>query len=96
VKLLQAKEDLDNYIKTLQDRYAAYYQYKYADDVPDIYALQKYLSKNKQAFVHYFISDTTIYMLGITASSSKLIKLSRQQFNAKLSHFLKICSDKQA
>jgi hypothetical protein len=75
VKLLQAKEDLDNYIKTLQDKYSAYYQYKYADDVPELNALQKYLSKNKQSFVHYFISDTTIYMLGITASSSKLIKL---------------------
>ncbi len=98
VKLLQAKEDLDNYIKTLQDKYPAYYQYKYkyADDVPNLEVLQKYLHKHKQSFVHYFINDTTIYMLGITAYSSKLIKLNRQQLNAELLQFLKICSDKQA
>ncbi len=98
VKLLQAKEDLDNYIKTLQDKYPACYQYKYkyADDVPNLEVLQKYLHKHKQSFVHYFINDTTIYMLVITASSSKLIKLNRQQFNAELLQFLKICSNKQA
>ncbi|MEJ7680072.1 MAG: hypothetical protein WKG06_19870 [Segetibacter sp.] len=96
VKLLQAKEDLDNYIKTLQNKYPAYYQYKYEDEVPKLAVLQKYLYNNKQSFVHYFITDTTIYILGITASSSKLIKLNRQQFNDELFQFLKICSDKQA
>lgn len=96
VRLLQAKEDFDNYIKGLREKYPAYWQYKYADDVPNRGVMQKYLKTNKQSFVHYFINDTIIYMLGITPSSSKFIKINTKQFDSELSDFLKICSDKQA
>lgn len=96
VKLLHAKEDFENYVKTLQEKYPAYYQYKYADDVPKLINLQKYLYNNKQSFVHYFITDSSVYMLSITAASVKFIKLNVKQFNAQQFQFLKICSDKQA
>lgn len=96
VNLLRAKEGQEKYIKTLQNKYPAYYQYKYADDIPQLAQFTKYLHVNKQSFVHYFINDTTVYMLGITASSSKLIKLISPGFNESLSEFLRMCSDMQA
>lgn len=96
MKLLQARDELEKYIKTLQYKYPAYYQYKYADDIPSLPEFQKYLHDNKQSFVHYFINDTAVYMLGITASSSKLIKLNSPRVDSELSEYLKFCSSKEA
>ena len=83
-KLLQAKTNLEHYIKSLEVSYPSYYQYKYADDVPSLSALQTRLIKNQQSFVHYFMNDTVAYVLGITPAATKMIKLSKDKFNTTL------------
>jgi CHAT domain-containing protein/tetratricopeptide (TPR) repeat protein len=95
LKLFSAKEALQRYINALQTAYPAYHQYKYADAVPRLQDLQKYLAAAGQSFVHYFINDTAIYILAITPSSSKLIKQNKNNFSTDLSQFLKTCSDVQ-
>lgn len=95
IKHIQAKDNLDNYIKKLQVRHPAYYQYKYADDVPSLTALKKYLAKHKQNFVHYFISDTIIYMLAVTPDTSRFVKIYKPRFNQQLAEFSMICSNEQ-
>ena len=93
-KLLQAKTNLEHYIKSLEANYPSYYQYKYADDVPSLPTLQNHLMKNKQSFVHYFMNDTVAYILRITPHSTTLVKLSKDKFNAnRLVRFLQLCSD---
>lgn len=95
--LLQAKEDLEHFIKSLEQKYPRYYQYKYADDVPSLEILQQYLSKSDQSFIHYFISDTVTYALSITHAGTKLIKLPASQFRSdQLAAFLQFCSNKNA
>ncbi len=44
---LQTKSELDRFIKSLEQRYPMYYQYKYADHMPSVAALQQYLSGNQ-------------------------------------------------
>ena len=96
-KLLEAKDEFERYIKSIEKKYPAYYQYKYADEAPSLNALQQYLAANKQSFVHYFINDTIAYILSITSGTAKFIKLSKNDFNAaQLFHFLQLCADKQA
>ncbi len=95
-KLLQAKDDFDHYIKSLEKQYLAYYQSKYADDVPSLKDLQTYLTANNQSFVHYFIGDTATYILAITSNTTKFIRLSKKEFdNTLLIRFLQLCSDKE-
>ena len=95
-KVLQAKEDFDHYIKLLEQKYPAYYQYKYADDVPSLNDLQKYIAKNNQSFVHYFIGDTVSYILAITAQHTQFVRLSQKEFKRdQLITFLQMCSDKE-
>lgn len=95
-ELLKAKIDYENYIKTLEKRYPAYYQYKYADDVPSLEALQQYLALNKASFVHYFINNSVAYVLSITPRNSRILKLSKEKFNQEqLSRFMMFCSQKQ-
>lgn len=95
-KLLQAKNNFENYIKSLEKKYPAYYQYKYADDVPSLNALQEYLALNKASFIHYFMNDSVTYILSITPKDARLVKLSKKYFNQEqLSRFIELCSEKQ-
>jgi len=94
--LLQTKENFEHYIKSLEKKYPAYYQYKYADAVDSLQSLQQYLAKNNQSFVHYFLGDTVTYILAITPDHAKLIRLSEKEFNKKeLVDFLQFCANKQ-
>jgi len=95
-KLLHAKENFEHYIKSLEQKYPAYYQYKYDDEVPTLTDLQKYLAKNNQSFVDYFIGDTVSYILAITPQSAKFIRLTQEEFNREqLVSFLQLFSDKE-
>src|SRR5205809_3209004 len=97
LQLLDAKNNFEQYIKSLEQKYPAYYQYKYADEVPSLKNLQGFLAKNEQSFVHYFIGDTITYILSITATTTKLIRLSQKDFNKnELAQFLQLCANKEA
>lgn len=96
LQLLNTKNDYEQFIKSLEQKYPVYYQYKYADNVPTLRALQSYLKKNHQSFIHYFFADTATYILAITASQTHFIKLSQQEFNKNdLTSLLQLCSDKK-
>ena len=71
LQLLDAKNDFEQYIKSLEIKYPAYYQYKYADEVPSLQNLQQRLAKNNQSFVYYFFHDTATYILAITPTQHK-------------------------
>lgn len=95
-KLLAAKTNFENYIKALEQKYPAYYQYKYSSKVPELNALSKYLSRENAAFVHYFTNDSVTYMLKITAENTAFIKYNKAQFDqAKIRAFMQMCSEKQ-
>ncbi len=95
IKLLQAKEAQDQYLKTLEQKYPAYYQYKYEDAVPTLQNLQVYLQQQQQSFIHYFMGDSALYVLAITPATAKLTRLSDEAVNeTSLSEYLKMCSDK--
>jgi CHAT domain-containing protein len=97
IQLLDAKSNFEHYIKSLEQNNPAYYQYKYADEVPSLKSLQQYLAKNNQSFIHYFLGDSSTYILAITSKSTKFICLSHQEFNKeKLNAFIELCSNKQA
>jgi CHAT domain-containing protein/tetratricopeptide (TPR) repeat protein len=94
--LLQAKNDFEKYIKTLEKKYPLYFQYKYAADVPSLKALQKYLARNNTSFVHYFLDDSLTFILSITPGDTRLVKVPKENFHQEqLSRFIGLCSDKQ-
>ncbi|MEP6683414.1 MAG: CHAT domain-containing protein [Parafilimonas sp.] len=96
LQLITAKNDFGQFIKSLEQKYPAYYQYKYADEVPSLQSLQKYLAKNNQSFVHYFLGDSVTYILGITSKNTKLIRLSKNEFDKeKLNDFIELCSNRE-
>ena len=97
LQLLDAKNDFEQYIKSLEIKYPAYYQYKYEDEVPSLESLQQRLAKNNQSFVYYFFNDTATYILGISPNNTKLLQLTKNDFDKQeLFSFLKLCSNKEA
>lgn len=97
LKLINTKNEAEKFIKSLEQKYPAYYQYKYEDEVPTLAQVQSFLKKNNQSFIHYFTGDTTTYILAITPTQTKFIRLSQKEFDKeKLSRFLQFCANKQA
>ncbi len=96
LELLNAKNDFEQYIKSLEQKYPAYYQYKYEDEVPALQVLQQHLAKTHQSFVYYFFDDTASYILAITAGNTRLLRLTKNSFDKNdLFTFLKFCSNKE-
>jgi CHAT domain-containing protein len=97
VKLLRSKENFEHYTRLLEQKYPAYFQYKYADQVPSLKNLQEYLAKNNQSLVHYFIDDTVTYALAMSSGIVKFVRLSQKKFNKnQLAGFLQLCTSKEA
>ena len=92
---LNAKQDLEDFIKSLDAKYPAYYNYKYSDAVPALTTLQKHLGANNQSFVHYFTNDSLAYILSITSNNAKLGKLLKKDFSyQQINDFLKLSSNR--
>jgi hypothetical protein len=108
--LLAAKEAFEHYIRDLENHYPAYYQYKYADEVPSLGSLQGFLAKGRQSFVEYFTRDTVCYALCVQPGSSKLLRIAdggpgieerfghnaRAGIEERLRQFARLCSDADA
>jgi len=96
-ELINTRSALEDYTNSLSKKYPAYYDYRVIDKVPTLNQLQQYIAKNNQSFVHYFLGDTVTYILGITATGTKFIRLSQKEFDKEqLAVFLRFCADKQA
>jgi CHAT domain-containing protein len=97
-KLAEAKENLEQHIKSLEIRYPQYYQYKYADRVGSLSAMQDYLKRKDQRFIDYFIQDSTSFALCITPTTTRFIRIATgdQPIEGRLSGFLHFCSDENA
>ncbi len=93
---LQAKDSLERYTRSLEQTAPAYYQYKYADAVPTLPALQQLLTKGNRHFVHYFVNDSLIYMLGISGTDTRMIRVPYNNIGQEIKAFLRLCADHQA
>ena len=96
LKFLQAKDSFEQYTRSLEDKAPAYYQYKYADSVPQLSSLQKLLMQGNRHFVHYFINDSLIYLLGISPRNALLLRIPYRNFRQEIAGYLALCADHQA
>ncbi|MGN6212669.1 MAG: CHAT domain-containing protein [Parafilimonas sp.] len=95
LQLLNAKDNFEHYIKSLEQKYPLYYQYKYADEVPKLETLQTFLSKSKQCFVHYFFSDSVLYALAIKADNVNFLRIpAAKNIKKQIATFSELCADK--
>ncbi|MFT4152633.1 CHAT domain-containing protein [Parafilimonas sp.] len=97
IQYLSAKADFERYIDSLEVSYPVYYQYKYADKIPELKYLQLYVQKHKQSFIDYYTDDSTTYILAVAPTDIKFIRLAgKEPGKNNLKQFLQLCSDKKA
>lgn len=73
-QLLSARDALERAIKDLEKKYPAYYQYKYDTVVYTVSDIRKYLSAHGKSLAEYFTTDSSVYMLSVSATECKLLK----------------------
>jgi CHAT domain-containing protein len=98
-QFLRAKDSVERYTRALEQKAPAYYQYKYADAVPTVPQLQQWLatdSHDNRYFVHYFVNDSTLYILGISATDLRLFRTPCKNFAGEANAFSRLCADHQA
>jgi CHAT domain-containing protein/tetratricopeptide (TPR) repeat protein len=70
-----AQDKWERFIRSLEQRYPAYYQYKYDRSVYPYKAILAKLEANKQSLVEYFTGDTVIYALVLSRPGQKLMQI---------------------
>lgn len=75
-EMASLKLDFNDFKKSLEKRYPAYYAIKYNETFRDLPALQTYLkSTGHQAFVAYFMGDSATWAMKVSPNASQLFKL---------------------
>lgn len=92
--VLHAKGNFNRYIKSLEQRFPVYYQYKYQTVIPGIADVKKYLLTTQGSYVSYFETDSVLYALQVTQQKVSFHKIAFKGYADSLSTFLKLCSNK--
>jgi CHAT domain-containing protein/tetratricopeptide (TPR) repeat protein len=94
-QLLAANDSLEQFIRSLETTYPAYYQYKYADDVHPLSLLQNLLKKNNQTFIDYLIGDTLCFALCVQPTRTQFIRIENHEpgIGNQLIRMVNSCAD---
>ena len=95
-QLLTAQDDWEQFIKALEKKYPAYFQYKYENAVKPLQSVQEKLATDSQSLVEYFTGDSVIYALLISPKQTTILSLPFPDYAGSAMDFLAICSDKNA
>lgn len=90
---LQAQAKLDEYVKSLEQRYPRYYEYKYNNHVPKLSTLQQYLARGQQSLLTYYEGKDGVYVLVLNPKASFLKKIDPGIYNQQKQQLTAFFSD---
>jgi len=93
-QVLVAQDDWEKFTKSLEQKYPAYYQYKYNNKVYPLPAVKEKLRSNNQSLIEYFNGDSVVYALRISSSGDAFVKIPFANYGTVAKEFIAICSDK--
>lgn len=93
--LLNAKEDFNRFIKTLETKSPVYYQYKYNVSVPSIQDIRDKLLAGRQTYLSFFETDSVVYALLISKSDVQFRKIPFPGYADTIKAFTQLCKDRQ-
>ncbi|HVI47188.1 MAG TPA: CHAT domain-containing tetratricopeptide repeat protein [Chitinophaga sp.] len=90
-QLLNARSDLEKFIRNLEKEHPAYYQYKYDTAVLTVADIRKNLLQDGKTLVEYFTTDSSVFILSVSANACSL---HRTTFNPKdLDELVQLCTN---
>ena len=94
IKLLDAKDDFEDYIKSLEKKFPAYYQYKYNSRIPSVRDIRKKLLKAGESYLSYFETDSVLYAFVADKTTTRYKKISFPGYADTLKVFLSLCKNR--
>lgn len=74
-RLFSLEDQLEDFSRSLEREYPAYYSFKYDIDPANLEWVQRHALKDKSAMVEYFLGDSSLYLIGINKEKAELIRL---------------------
>ena len=95
-KLFTKQENLDLFLKQLEESNPAYYRYKYDTTTTQLAQLQPYLKVRQASFVTYFAGDSALYVLGVTGNGATLLRQPVGNYQANVRAFMELLANPDA
>ena len=92
--LLNVKEEWEQFIKSLEKRYPAYYQNKYDNTFYTLSQTKKKLLPHNKTLVEYFTGDSAIYILSLSTEKDILLKINYPNYTETVKKLLTLLSNK--
>jgi CHAT domain-containing protein/tetratricopeptide (TPR) repeat protein len=90
-ELLNTRGELERFIRALENKYPAYYQYKYDTAVYTLAEVSSRLQNRRQALVEYFMTDSLAYILSVSGGKARFI---RTGFNSQpVKELMQLCTN---
>lgn len=93
-QLLSAQDDLEKFIKNLEKKYPVYYQYKYNNAVYPLHSVKNKLLAKNQSLIEYFTGDSAIYVLYLSHTNNRFLKIPFKNYVAVTKEMMTLCSDR--
>lgn len=88
MELFAKQEKLDAFLKQLEISNPDYYRYKYDTTITALADLRSRLNTRKASFVTYFVGDSALYVLGITADGTRLLRRPVSGYQQAMNEFM--------
>lgn len=90
MNLLAKQDSLTAFRKRLEVSNPAYYDYKYNTTITSLDSLRSHLKRQNASFVTYFIGDSSLYVLGVTADTSCMLRQSLHDYRQNVQAYMKL------
>ncbi|CAN5175012.1 tetratricopeptide repeat protein [soil metagenome] len=90
MELFTRQEKLDAFLKQLEISNPDYYRYKYDTTITALADLRSRLNAQKASFVTYFVGDSALYVLGITADGTRLLRRPARGYQQAMNEFMSL------
>ena len=93
-KWYESQDNWEAFIRGLELKYPAYYQYKYDNSVYPYQAVRAKLQDQKQSLIEYFTGDSVVYALFLTSGRQALLRIPYKSYGKDTKNLLTLCADK--
>lgn len=93
--LFHVQEEQQIFLKQLEKANPQYYAYKYDNGIPTISEIRSKVIAEGQTFISYFVGDSAVYGLSITAKEISLKKMNIDEYKRHTHEFQRLLSSRQ-
>ncbi|UFH57298.1 CHAT domain-containing protein [Spirosoma sp. KNUC1025] len=88
--------NLDEFRKRLELSNQAYFRYRYDTTITSLADLRDHLKRQRASFVTYFVGDSLVYVLGVTADTARLYVKPVNAYQKNIQAFLGLLANPDA